>query len=221
MEPFLNAAGIRNDIIIREENQKLFGLFELVGSTNGTNLFTRGDLVLFMPPGLYDVDREATRWLLKHEIAHIKHEDLLSCRLVTIISATAISILGMNFTSIPVTTILSFCASNFIKTYFTLWRDTVADTFAIERSSNEELLGGRRLLKAYQQTNLEREGFMKEALTNANGDLKFDQTHPSFKNRIQKIEAALRQRNLVINNEEEDPKIEVLKNFFKHGSRAE
>jgi hypothetical protein len=97
-------------------------------------------------------------------------------------------------------TLLTISVGITAQSLFSIWREGRADDFAIENSSNEELLGGRRFLMAINYLE--------------NWRYKLDYLHPSITSRIQKIEKALERKNISIDDSQENQKIEELKLFL-------
>ncbi len=87
MQPFLDKMGIRRDLIVVEQ------VNAGVGMTVGTNDFTRGDAVLlFITPKFYETDMEACHWVMKHEICHLKNNDVFTNPLATAIATTVAAV---------------------------------------------------------------------------------------------------------------------------------
>jgi len=203
IQPFLEKAGVRKDLIIFEgSNLMLF-------SCAGTNMFTKGDAAILVPPKFHATDKEGFYWSMKHEISHIKHNDCFTIPLISAICGTAAAVFGVSCMSTLPATFLTVSTGIVVQTLFTRWRESKADDFAIANSSDEELKGGRRVLIAFQKVNLEdRKTFWGKIQHSAHGNTRYDIMHPSFTSRIQKIEAALQTRNISIDLIEENPTIE-------------
>lgn len=170
-------------------------------------MFRNGDAALMVAPGLYEADKDACSWIIKHEISHIKHNDLFTMQCIPCVCQLAASIFGMCSLSLWPALGVAFTVGIVSQALFSQWREAKADDFAIENSSDEELKGGRRFFMAMQETNIEeRNTFWKRIKISANGDMRSDILHPSITNRIQKIERALRTRNIDIDIEAEKRK---------------
>jgi Zn-dependent protease with chaperone function len=203
MQPFLDKAGIRKDLIFVEAPNIGFC------SASGTDMFRNGDAAVVVAPGFYEADKDACSWVMKHEISHIKHNDPFTIHCVPCICQLAVSIFGMCSLSFLPALGLAFTVGIVSQALFSQWREAKADDFAIENSSDEELKGGRRLLMAMQETSIEeRNTFWKRIAISASGDMRLDLLHPSITSRIQKIERALRTRNTDIDIEAERQKLE-------------
>ena len=75
--------------------------------------------------------------------------------------------------------------------------------FAIKHRSDEELKGGRRFLMALQKVNIERRNTVWERIVvSAKGKNRLDFLHPSIASRIEKIESALRDRKIQIDDDD-------------------
>lgn len=209
MKPFLARHQIREDLIFVETPN--LG----VGVANGSNRFTRHDAAIFIAPGFYDTDKDACCFLLKHEISHIKNNDVFTIALVPAICSLSIVIFGMFFLSFLATICLGVSISEISKSLFSQWREAKADDFAIQNSSDEELKAGRRLLIAMQAVNIDEcKAFWKRIMTSANGDNRLDIFHPSLTSRIQKIDKTLYNRHVEIDEVIERHKIDILKAFL-------
>ncbi len=199
MQPFLNEAGIRGDLIFVETpNQGAC-------SASGTNMFRNGDAVIMVDPDLHEADKDACNWAIMHEISHIKCNDTLTMQCVPGVCQLAASIFGMCYLSFLPALAVASMAGFVSRALFSQWREGEADDFAIKNSSNEELRGGRRFLIAAQKKNIEeRNTFWKRITISCGGDPRIPQSHPSFISRIKKIENALRDRGIDISAEEEE-----------------
>lgn len=203
MQPFLDKAGIREDVIFVEAPNLGFC------SASGTNMFRNGDAAVMVAPGFYEADKDACSWIIKHEISHIKHNDLFTMQCVPCVCQLAASIFGMCSLSFLPALGVAFTVGIVSLALFSQWREAKADDFAIENSSDEELKGARRIFMAMQETSIEeRNTFWKRIAISASGDMRLDILHPSITSRIQKIERALRTRNIDINIEAERRKLD-------------
>lgn len=203
MQPFLDKSGIRKDLMFIEAVNLGFC------SASGTNIFTKGDAAVILAPGFYEADQDACRWVMKHEISHIKHNDLFTIQSVPCVCQLAASIFGMSSLSFFPALGLAYTVGMVSQSLFSQWREAKADDFAIENSSIEELKGGRRFLMAVQETNIkERNTFWKRVANSPSGNQRFDVFHPSITSRIQKIERALCALNAEIDVEGEKQKLD-------------
>jgi hypothetical protein len=216
MQPFLDKAKIRKDLIFVENLNLGFC------SALGTNMFRNGDAAVIVAPGFYEADKDACSWLMKHEISHIKHNDPFTMLCVPCVCELAASIFGMCSLSFLPALGVVFTVGNVSEALFSQWREAKADDFAIENSSDEELKGARRIFMALQEASIEeRNTFWKRIAISASGDTRLDILHPSFTSRIQKIERALRIRNIVIDIEAERQKLDGgLKAYTTNVKRA-
>lgn len=169
---------------------------------------------------LYETDREALNFVIKHEIAHIKNCDNISIKLVELVSAvsTAFFLSFVHRSGVFVTMLASGVVAAVTGSIFELFREIKADDFAINKSSDEELLGGRRFFKTFAQ--IQRtltDNFAKRLIFSAEGNTRFlfDSRHPPNTWRIKKIERELSRRCISICNEEEEKKTEQLCSFLE------
>jgi hypothetical protein len=207
--PFLEKKKVREDLIVVETVN--IG----VCSAKGTNMFRKGDAALLLAPGLHAKDKEACHWIMKHEINHIKKNDLFIAFLVGSVCSTAAAVFGTVTMPWLSTILLTGSVGMTAFSLFSQWRESKADDFAIENSSDQELLGGRRILMASQQMNLsKRQTFWGKIRVSSYGNDRFDIIHPSLTSRLEKIEKILGERKIPINEKEEHQKIENLKLFI-------
>src|SRR3989338_231014 len=165
MQPFLDKAGVRKDLIFVETpNLGICGAL-------GTNMLSNGDAAVMVAPGFYEADKDACSLIMKHEISHIKHNDLFTIQCVPCVCQLAASIFGMCSLSFLPALGLAFTVGIVSQALFSQWREAKADDFAIENSSDEELKGGRRFMMAMQETSIEeRNTFWKRIAISASGE---------------------------------------------------
>ncbi len=200
MKLFLDSVGIREDVIFYE-TKRVEG-----PAAGGTNMCKRGSAVIYIPPRFFKRDKEACRFCIKHEIGHIKNNDCFSINFVPAMCKLAAAVYGMFALSFFPAVALATVVGIFAQVTFTNFRESKADDFAIENSSDEELLGGRRNLlrfqvvnreKRFQARNLEKiSDFWNQLTLTPNGDDLSEFSHPSLSSRIKKIEKALEQRGV-------------------------
>ena len=209
IQPFLDKEKIRKDLIVVET--PISGM----GAAQGTNLFRKGDAVVMLAPGFHAKDKEACHWVMKHEIGHIKNNDPFTIPLTGSISSFAAAVFGTCTMPWLSATLLTVAVGITALSLFAQWREGKADDFAIENSSDDELLSGRRFLMAWQQMNLDkRQTFWKKIEVSSYGNNTFDLLHPSLTSRIKKIEKVLEKKGIVVDKEGEARKIENLKLFM-------
>ena len=192
---FLDQEGIRQD-------------FEVVVAPNiaiakvdGSN-FSKGSARITIVPGFLEADREAFKWVLRHELAHIKNSDALK---VPVAAATG-SLLALSF--VPITSGLSLALLSFLGAFacsnlYAHHGECRADELANKNASIDELKGGIRFLKALRNFNL----FCKNHVPGADlmidekGDNRIDLSHPSLQSRIDKITKEIESREYLIEDE--------------------
>ena len=169
----------------------------------GTPIFNSSDLAILYSKKIHDIDPEASQWAIKHEIGHIKSSDVLTLPIIGAISSLAAAILFMNSNaSFMRKMVFTALAGSITSTLFTRWRENAADNFAIENSTDEELLEGRRVLMAFQQTFLsQRVNWWTNLLISSNGDCRIDLWHPLRSQRITNIEVELARREVAFDSE--------------------
>lgn len=213
LQPFLEKIGIRKDLKIKETIN--YGFAEAIG----TNYFTCSDAIIHTAPKFHQVDPNASSFVLKHEISHLKHNDHVTSCLFALVPTLAAIFLTSSKDESSAADIIAFvgACSLFACKYYQEMR---ADDFAIANSSIDELKGGKRFFKAMQQIYLEsREtSHWKKFFISSTGENNLDVLHPSLASRIQKIDLSLKAKNAMINEKSEQEKIEKLKNYIRNYS---
>ncbi len=213
IQPFLHQSEIRKDLIVIEQGYSGFC------AALGTNIFTKSDAVIIVDSKLYTADKDACHFIIKHEISHIKHNDLFTRKCVPCVCQAVASIFGMRFLSFFPALGLVFIVGLVSEALFSMWQEVRADDFAIENSSDAELKGVRRAFIALQEVNIEERNttLWKRVIISDSGERRLDILHPSLTSRIQKIEKALQKKNVAI--EIERHKIDDLKKIIELISR--
>lgn len=150
LRPFFKKMGVREDIVVVESPSYL-----LMGAC-GTNYIPQGTLYLAFSSKICDVDRDACTFAMKHEVAHIIHDDPVRECLASLVCSLALGILfktKKTKLSSKEKLILTCSICALVKIAFSQYNERQADNSAIAESSTEELLGGRRLILAAQQIN--------------------------------------------------------------------
>jgi hypothetical protein len=219
IQPFLDQQGIRKDLIVCEVPNIGFN------TAMGTNRFMQADAAIFLSPGFMCADAGACHWVIKYEISHIKNNDAFNMHLISSIVSAVAAVFGALTLPWVTATLLTMAVGLATLTLFSQLVERRADAFAIENSSVEELMGGRRFFKAMQNMHRdERQTFWKKVEFSAAGENRLDLFHPSLSTRVQRIENELKKRGMMlggtlINRDGEDQKIEVLKGFLKEKKR--
>ncbi|CAF22787.1 M48 family metalloprotease [Candidatus Protochlamydia amoebophila] len=209
LQPFFDRIGIRQDIIVIERLNLGFC------GAQGTNFFTKGDAVIWVAPKFHKVDKGACHWVMKHEACHIKNNDCFTMPLIPAICSIAAATFSAFMMPIIPALLITMSVGFIAQAIFSQYREGKADDLAITESSVEELKGGRRLLMSLQQTNLEsRTTIWKKLVISSSGENRFDFLHPSTASRLKKIERALQQKDVQIDEGEEVEKIVKLKNLM-------
>lgn len=212
--PFLKQVKIREDILFEEKSNII------LGQAQGTNHFLQRHARILMKPKFYDIDPQAFKFILKHELSHIKHNDVFNTYCIGSVSTLATIIFKISSVSLPYFFVV-LGVSIGVTALFSRWREERADDFAIKNSDIEELKGGRRILKASQQVlknirpNLH--AFRRFFITSEGNDW-LDIYHPSLTSRIQKVEKALHARGISIQdiNNDESKKLDELQDLISN-----
>jgi Zn-dependent protease with chaperone function len=201
MAQFLRDRGIRKDVVFSEQDN--IGICAALG----TNKLKSSQGVVLIAPGFFDADKEACKFVVKHEIAHLKNNDCLHINVIKTIISIASAILGVVCFKPLKSLLFVDLTSIAVDSILWQWRERKADEFAIKYGSNEELLGGLRFFKTLQKVNCqlrEEKGVLHKILISNKGEVRLDLRHPSLESRCKKIEKALRARNVVLPSETED-----------------
>lgn len=202
LQGFLDAQGIRKDLIVLQRPEAKQGIC----AAFGTNDYIKGHAWVDVTPGFYDTDKDAYGFIMKHEIGHLKNNDTFNRQLVSVISALASIIFAMYMkVSIYRMGWLCFALNKIPITLYSLYMEGRADDFAIASSTNFELEGGRRMMKSVQQIfQIKRENYLKDNSIESKiqrawchfvytekGEFLLDIEHPSTASRLLKIEKEL------------------------------
>lgn len=148
LAPFFKRIGIRQEVRISASHS--------IASSAGSSALTKGALQILLQPELYELDKEACLTVLKHESSHLKNSDGVSTSLISFISSLGSALLSRPFyprfralspSLIKIGLSLSpavpaFVAGIVARDGFLRYTEIRADRFAIQESTNEELLGG-------------------------------------------------------------------------------
>lgn len=201
LRDFLNIQGIRNDLVI--------GRYNGPGQAFGTNYFTGGEAIIALSPMFYINNENGMIFTAKHEIAHIKNNDLFKFHLLTVICSLSVMIFSFcflpvftwhipNIPNIPTFFLLIFTYQwvvNLISLPYIYYAELRADNFAIANSSADELRGGIEFFELMLAVNKNRRtSFMGRLIYSESGDDRHDLPHPYLTNRIQKIRNELVRR---------------------------
>jgi hypothetical protein len=212
VEQVLDQADIRKDLVF---SKILF--LDTFAQAGGTNFFTNSGAAIFIIPDFPNADRDACNFILKHEIAHIKYNDIFTFKSIPAICQLSASIYGIRYLSFFRAVGLTYAV--FVGSLFswTTWRESKADDFAIQHSSNEELKGGRRFFQSLQKVIIDhpRRSFFEKLRFSDRGEDRIDLFHPSLASRIHKIENEMSVRNIQVDDKVESEKLTQLIRFVK------
>jgi len=112
---------------------------------------------IFMSKGLFELDRDAFSFLLKHELSHIKFCDVLMSSMISILGLTFCAWLASCFFSTWNIIYISICLiplmNHFLGGLWMHYRETRADAFAIKHSTTDEIRGAVRYFSAIKKYN--------------------------------------------------------------------
>jgi hypothetical protein len=210
LQSFFDDMGIRKDLIVAESRNLGFC------SSQGTNFFTKGDAVIWVTPRFQREDKDACHWVMKHEISHIKNNDCFTIPLVSAICSIAAATFSTFLMPVTPALLVTNSIGFITQAIFSQYREGKADDLAIAKSSSDELKGGRRLLMALKEANLKKRNTMlNKIVISSTGENRLDFFHPSTASRLRKIEHALQQQDIEINDDEESEKIIKLKKLME------
>ena len=190
LQPFLDRMGIRKDLLMLEDSH-------IVGCmAQGTNHGLQGSAIIWVSQSLQKADPDACRWLIKHEISHIKHNDLLTIPIFSLMSSiVAAGMVSLQMMPLIPALCITISVGLIAQVLFTQYRERQADAFAIAESSFQELLGGRRLLMSVQASNAaNRSTVWGKILFSPTGEERLDYFHPSLTSRLDKIQLEMNRR---------------------------
>lgn len=198
LEPFLKKMNVREDLIFLETSEiKRFFTY------HGTNYFTRGDGVIYLPPSKFcDNEKYGCNFFIKRTIIQMEAQEMYNAGFIPISLTTT-------FLYAPKTPQRAFLytAMHLLGLQFIAKRNEgIFDDIAIAESSIEELKGGRRISILQQPYTQPPRQLSKELVQLV------DQL---FHNRIQKIEFALKQRNAQIEEEQKKMPVDLLNDTIK------
>ena len=143
---FLTKFKIKENVyfLISSNNNLLFAQ-----GTNGP----KGDALLVISPSMADVEWDGVRGLLKHEFTHIVNNDCVTIPTIGAIAAFTCAFFPVSSTLTSIG--LAIGAPLIAENIYQFFCEIRADNNAIAHSTNEELMGMRRILKA--QSNIDKE----------------------------------------------------------------
>ena len=227
LQPTLSKVGIRDDLFIYERNEH-----SIAAEAVGTNSYKKRAPFITIPRGFFDIDQEACAFICKHEIGHIKNDDSINRSALVIIShAAAIGFSYYRSFWLHPSAFFSMATSLTCGVLYSQYKERRADNFAIQSSTDGELLGGLRSFKFFkirEDEDMKTTCFFENPIGYILVAARL--THPSPASRIEKVERALAQRKVVVDPAIENPKLEKLfeyeaslkKDFLeKYGNREE
>lgn len=150
----------------------------------GINFFKLGNPHILLAPKLQETDKDAFSFIAKHELSHVKHNDLFTINGVGLVAYLSIRLFMNEKTSNSlVFSYLSYILPMIPIILFSRYREKEADAFAISNSSNEELKGALYFFRASKA--ISSHPFL-------------DPLHPSLDQRIKDVENALIKRNCAL-----------------------
>lgn len=154
--------------------------------------------------------------MMKREIYLIKNNDFFKNGFLCAISTLATAIFT-TYTSSSIVALSSTALVGLVTHLgYSFYSESKADDFANTHSSVDELKGRLRFYKAKVQTLINlRNTHSLNAFISPSGEDRWNFSSPSYRSRIEKIEKILRQKNVVIDDNEEAPKMEKMNNFIQ------
>jgi len=191
LQPLLDQEGIRKDLMVVD-------MSDHIAAAKGTHFFPNSQLSIGISRKLFDTDKEAALFIAKHEVSHIKHNDVFLGAVITAISSFVVAIFAVISFSALKALLVTFLIGRVVSIAYTRFYESRADDFAIANSTTEELKGGRRFFLSSLNMGLEQRAnsFWQKILYSATGEERLDISHPSLSSRISKIEKELANRNV-------------------------
>ncbi len=191
---FLDQEGIRKDFeVVIAPNM-------CIAKVDGSN-FSKGLARITIIPGLLDADQQAFKWVLRHELAHIKNSDALKIPVVA--AAGSLIALSLPITSGLSLALLSLLGASTCSQLCAHQGECRADKLANKSASIDELKGGIRFLKALRNFNLvcRKNVPGMDVVIDPQGESRLDLSHPSLQSRIDKITQEIESREHLIEDE--------------------
>ncbi len=181
----------------------------------GTNFFTRGKAIISINSKLYEVHKKACHWEIKRKAFHIKNNDYFTFPSLSAVSSLAAAVVSAFFLPIIPGLVVTMIVGTVSSLLFSRYVEGKADDFAIANSSEEELKARRRSIKANLAYNLQRRKESKWLIFRISpaGDNRMLFLSPSATSRLKKIEAALQNRSIGLDDDKLN-KINELKPFI-------
>jgi hypothetical protein len=179
-QKLLDREGIRSDLEIKMDS---FSSPE----AKGTN-FGFGNAQILIPCGLEN-------WVIRHEIAHIKHNDRLMIPLAATVAAAATAALTTRLRP-SIGPLAGFTLSSIVGLFamalFSRYREREADDFATKHSSPEDVRNAIWFFTKIAETKQAQRNtsWLARWLYSPEGGVRYDFLHPSFSSRIQRLESA-------------------------------
>ena len=196
LQPFLEKMGVRRDLFVTESN------VSSVCCAEGSNFFHR-HAGIHMLPNLYSEDKDVALFLAKHEISHIKHNDLFWIPCVNFICAIGVAIfLPSDHMSreqaLALIAVISFVAMCLYSQYV----EQRADRVAIQESSQNELEGGLVFFEWMRGQNrtMRARHWIYQVILSPSGENRLDFLHPSFASRIKQVQNEINTRSLSVSS---------------------
>jgi hypothetical protein len=174
--------GIRSDLFFKQKpNINIAQAF-------GTNGFLKGSSFVELCPSLYEKHPDVCRFIIKHEIAHIKNYDLFWIKAVSAIIGIAAAIfsslsLGFlaGFITVYVVQLIAVIGCVYIS-------EIIADRIAASLCTDDEKKAAILFFKAMQQMNVDiikqNPSRLLDIQFTKDGDYRFDVSHPRLSSRI-------------------------------------
>ncbi len=207
---FLDKMEIRKDLLFIYDGE--WGLCK----SFGLNAFKRCEAALLIMPGFYEVDQKACNWLIKHEIGYIKYN--FKFKLYFFAAIMHLVIFSFAFLVLPLNAILFLglpVACTIAGILCQVWLRNKVDDFAIAHSTDEELKGGRRYFKVMQENYITycQPSWRIFRILSFDNDGRISFFESPFAKRLDKIEKALKERRIKIDEKTEEQLIEKFRTF--------
>lgn len=158
-------------------------------------------------------DISMCKWVIKHELCHILHDDCLNDTVVNLVLYVALTIFCALYPIGPFgiySLLIGISVTKVLQTINHWYSEKAADHSANTAASLEELKGGIRYLKGSQKCNLEYAKLFPLAsfVWNDKGDERLDFEHPTYSQRINMIIERMTENGLKYDpNDEQETKL--------------
>lgn len=173
----------------------------------GNTLFERSIRLTVLDLGVVKLDPDAAMFIAKHELSHLKNNDVVIVQGALLVCNIATSVFCNWYTPL----LLGPVYEQVAKSTFMLYAEYRADSFAFDNATEEEIQGFIRLFEAKLQ-------IRKKPISAVTRYLILSDSHPTLESRIKKAQNELKARFSYsqerLDNIKNDPRVDKLKKYL-------